>query len=394
MRSRLFCSLTPMRVIFSLLLVCLLSIGFGAQAGSLGSGSAQTVTALPAGQCDLTILSGATACVPTPGTGGITQTSLSLGSACPSPANGCYDAVRILAAGSTTPPRTITPIDVWGACRYLDALSTNSSSLFIPLRSQDEWSAFVNAVTKSPLNQSLSSTTCARPYNQTSVPSPPITSLPAAPSVACTLPLGVSLIVPPATYQRTGTLLPQPSKSIPLSCNGGGTILPAQVFWTAGISSDTANLTGSLPPSADWTLTVNYAPYIGLSASGTLQTQSVSGTSSLSLDPGSSFDLTWTTVPSGSKPVTIQTTVNNSLSPPAPGENLTQNIPTSSQRVGNLDSTFNGINHLYTHRNRHQRSDVRRDSHDLCGSPGSMRCRERSNCVASPQPARRSVRRR
>ena len=296
--------------------------------------TATTLGSLPSSECEL---ASGTSCVDTAGAISSTAQYANMSSsqtcqdkASGQPVVGCYDGARSIAG-----QKALMPIDVWGTCRYID--NTAKDSLFVPFRSSGEWSAFLNAATK----LSLTSTPCARPYSS-SVPA--ITSLPAAPSVACTLPSNTPLVVP-NIYQRSGKRSPQPTQSIALSCNGGGTSLPTQEYWTAGTSADIPNFSGgSFPPSADWALTVNYAPYVGLSATkGTLQTQPVSGTSSVSLDPGSSFDLTWTTAPSGSNPVTTHTPANSTSSPPTPDQTLTQNIATSltASWTNNL-ATFSG----------------------------------------------------
>jgi len=63
-------------------------------------------------------------------------------------------------AGSPPPGLAAVPVDVWGTCRYVDNISLHDS-LFVPFRSNVEWSSFIANAPPGTINL----VTCACPMN-------------------------------------------------------------------------------------------------------------------------------------------------------------------------------------------------------------------------------------
>ena len=246
-----------------------------------------TSGAMPTCQCDLGAASGATKCVLS------ASSSINATSAYTNPSisscattGGCYDATK-----SSHGSKAQFPIDVWGTCRYVDN-NTSSSDLFVPFRTQPDWKAFVQTAEAlgSPLSTNITTTPCARPYYTSVGPAVPLPpgATGASPSFTCAT--NATAVAAPVLYGRTkpAKQWAPPTQSISFSCNNGGTTIPTTELWTAGQSSD---WTLPLPSAADWSLSVAYGPYVGLSASGTLNGNPASGTTAVTLDPGSPFTL-------------------------------------------------------------------------------------------------------
>ena len=141
--------------------------------GILLAGSSLAQEDEPAGQCDITKSASCTSpLISLTSKNAPNQTGPCTDALGPIP--GCYDAVRSSAkngASTSNPTLAVAPIDVWGYCRYVDNTSS-TDSFFVPLRTSNEWLAFINAVASgSSLQNSAQLTKCATAT--TSFPLPP-----------------------------------------------------------------------------------------------------------------------------------------------------------------------------------------------------------------------------
>lgn len=142
--------------------------------------------------------------------------------------SGCYDGA------ASTPGTALIPIDLFGHCRFVDN-SSATTSLFVPFRTDNEWTAFYN---NSPGVLTLAH--CSKPQNGLQVTA----------STACPNPSPTAATVNEPNYQRC----------TPATDGSGGCIAPYAPTWTAPDQTFTCNPGGL---GAPWSETVT-ATFTGL----------------------------------------------------------------------------------------------------------------------------------
>lgn len=166
-----------------------------------------------------------------------------------------YDAVR------SDPGSGTTPIDAWNFCRYIDNISPQHHSLFIPMRTAAEWQAFF---TNYPQTE-LALTHCALPWSVNKAPQT-TTALPPYPSALSPDCATSASVANPNLYGRTGSdVWTEPGPAPSITCHSN-TSVQSVLQWLAGDSEPSGSrISGTLT----WTQAFTFSPDLLLRASDT-----------------------------------------------------------------------------------------------------------------------------
>lgn len=212
--------------------------------------------------------------------------------------NGSCDVTNFCGAKADASTAVI-PIEAWSVCRWVD--NSDSSSLFIPFKTAQEWQDFRNAA-PTLLNGHVNLVHCAVPYSGNPQ------------KVKVTPPFGSCspiYVTPPNVYGRTGiSLYPNPSVPGPaFTCHNGNTQMMSQIQWKA----NDVEITGR---DQSWDKNFRYSPDMVLTSDSQV------------VDSGAPVTLTWSISPNSPG----DTITNCTVSPGGWGPNASGN-PRSGSSV-------------------------------------------------------------
>ena len=140
----------------------------------------------------------------------------------------------------------MVPIDVFNICRFVDNISPNNHSVFVPFKSQTEWTSFIAyaPIAHAP-TPDVTLATCARPDLTTDTTQTiPADNNPSSPFYSAAYfcnnaSPAVQFLPQPLPYARTGWTYTEPAVAfLCTAASGGEWVEQAVATFTAGVSPD------------------------------------------------------------------------------------------------------------------------------------------------------------